>query len=101
MSAAERLILTGRDAEGTAHYEFVEADQAAHAEKMQGLGALVVSRKRGQSILIGADIAVIVCGVDGAQVRLKIVARRDLPVIRSELMMSPHARACLASGRPV
>lgn len=101
MSAAERLLLTGRDSEGTAHYEFVEAEQEAHAEKMQGLGKLVVSRRCGQSILIGEGIAVIVCGIDVSQVRLAVVARRDIPVVRSELVMGPHARACLASGRPV
>ncbi len=46
---------------------------------------LVLSRKVGERILIGPDIAVTVVRVTGGGVRLGIEAPPDLPVVREEL----------------
>jgi carbon storage regulator len=47
---------------------------------------LVVSRRPGQSILIGRDIEVYVLEVDGMQVRVGINAPRSIRVLRRELL---------------
>ncbi|MCC6177618.1 MAG: carbon storage regulator CsrA [Chloroflexi bacterium] len=47
---------------------------------------LVLSRRPGQSILVGKDIEVVVLGSDGAQVRIGIRAPRDVTVLRRELL---------------
>ena len=49
---------------------------------------LVLSRKKGQSIVIGGNIVVTVLSVDGAKVRLGIEAPEEVPVYRAEL--DPH-----------
>ena len=46
---------------------------------------LVLSRKVGERILIGPDIAVTVVRVAGGGVRLGIEAPPELPVVREEL----------------
>ena len=46
---------------------------------------LVLSRKVGERILIGPDIAVTVVRVTGGAVRLGIEAPPELPVVREEL----------------
>lgn len=46
---------------------------------------LVLSRKQGQSIVIGDEIVVTVLEVRGDQVRLGIEAPRELPVNRREI----------------
>ncbi|WP_078061567.1 carbon storage regulator CsrA [Legionella saoudiensis] len=46
---------------------------------------LVLTRKFGQSIVIGNDIVCTVLGVNGNQVRLGIKAPRDLAVYRDEI----------------
>ena len=47
---------------------------------------LVLSRRPGQSILIGKDIEVVVLGSDGVQVRVGIRAPREVMVLRRELL---------------
>jgi carbon storage regulator len=47
---------------------------------------LVLSRRPGQSILIGKDIEVVVLGSDGVQVRVGIRAPREITVLRRELL---------------
>lgn len=51
---------------------------------------LVLSRKPGQSVVIGESIRVTVLEVRGEQVRLGIEAPRELPVNREEI----HALIC-------
>lgn len=46
---------------------------------------LVLTRKSGQSIVIGEDIIVTVLEIRGDQVRLGIQAPRELPVYREEI----------------
>ena len=47
---------------------------------------LVLSRRPGQSIMIGKDIEVVVLGSDGVQVRVGIRAPREVTVLRRELL---------------
>ena len=51
---------------------------------------LVLSRKLNQSIMIGADIRVVVIGVDRDQVKLGIEAPRSVPVHRFEIYEEIH-----------
>ncbi len=46
---------------------------------------LVLSRKVGQRILVGDDIAITVVKLTGGGVRLGIEAPQEMPVIREEL----------------
>ncbi len=46
---------------------------------------LVLSRKRGESILVGDKIRITLLGVRGKSVRLGIEAPREIPVQREEL----------------
>lgn len=46
---------------------------------------LVLTRKSGESIVIGEDIEITVVSVEGEAVRLGIRAPREVPVYRSEI----------------
>jgi carbon storage regulator len=64
------------------------------ADKAQGVGNLVVSRYVGERIMIGDDIEIVVSevgrGAKGMQVRLRVVAPRNIPVLREELFREIH-----------
>jgi carbon storage regulator len=53
-----------------------------HKEKMR---MLVLSRKVGETLLIGEGVAVQVLGVRGRQIRLGVVAPTDVRIRRAEL----------------
>jgi carbon storage regulator len=55
---------------------------------------LILSRKVGQSIVIGGNIVVKIVGVDGEQIKLGIEAPRDVPVHREEVQRE------VEQGRP-
>ena len=59
---------------------------------------LVVSRRPGQSILIGRDIEVFVLEVDGMQVRVGINAPRSIRVLRRELLTQVESENRRAVG---
>lgn len=46
---------------------------------------LILTRRLGESLVIGDDVTVTVLGVKGNQVRLGVNAPRDLPVHRQEI----------------
>ena len=46
---------------------------------------LVLSRKAGETVHIGHDVSVTIVKVNGRQVKLKIDAPRDIPILRDEL----------------
>jgi carbon storage regulator len=48
---------------------------------------LVLTRKRGESIMIGDDIEVRVLSVSGEKIRIGIGAPRDVPVFRKEVYL--------------
>ncbi|NLA27612.1 MAG: carbon storage regulator CsrA [Firmicutes bacterium] len=49
---------------------------------------LVLTRKTGQSIVIGDNITVRVISIDGNTVRLGIEAPRELPIYRQEIYIA-------------
>lgn len=46
---------------------------------------LVISRKKGQSILIGEDVEVTVTKIDDGSVKLSISAPKNITILRKEL----------------
>ncbi|MGB1557883.1 MAG: carbon storage regulator CsrA [Oceanococcaceae bacterium] len=46
---------------------------------------LILTRKRGETVLIGDDIAITVLGVKGQQVRIGIAAPEDVAIHREEV----------------
>ena len=46
---------------------------------------LILSRRAGESLKIGADITVTVLGVRGTQIRIGVTAPKHVPVHREEL----------------
>lgn len=50
-------------------------------------GVLVLTRRIGESIIIGDNIEVVILGVHGAQVRVGVNAPRDVKVWREEIYL--------------
>ena len=46
---------------------------------------LVISRKKGESFLIGSDIEVTIVKVEDGNVKLAIAAPKSIPILRKEL----------------
>jgi carbon storage regulator len=46
---------------------------------------LALTRKKGESIIVGDNVEVVVLGITGEQVRLGIIAPRNIPVHRKEI----------------
>lgn len=59
---------------------------------------LVLSRRAGESILIGGEVEVVILGTDGGQVRVGIRAPRDITVLRKELLQEVEAENRLAAS---
>lgn len=60
---------------------------------------LVLSRKKGQSLLIAGNTVVRVLEIKGNQIRLGIEAPDDVAVMRTELTERQVASACPRDGR--
>ena len=61
---------------------------------------LVLSRKVGETIVIGENIEVTVVEIQGNKVRLGIKAPRTIPVARSELLLPNQAPVLKTSETP-
>jgi carbon storage regulator len=59
---------------------------------------LVLSRKLGESIVIGDDVVITVQQLRNGQVRLGVQAPRSVPVLRQELQSRQGAAECLPAG---
>lgn len=46
---------------------------------------LIITRKKGESLMIGDDIEIIVSKIDDGSVKLGIKAPRDIDILRKEL----------------
>jgi len=61
---------------------------------------LILTRKVGETLMIGAEVAVTIVGVRGDQVKLGINAPRDVEVHREEVYERVQAeRATVKAGR--
>ncbi|HEX4881171.1 MAG TPA: carbon storage regulator CsrA [Porticoccaceae bacterium] len=59
---------------------------------------LILTRRVGETLVIGDDVTVTVLGVKGNQVRLGVNAPRDLPVHREEIYERIQQEKRSASG---
>ena len=62
---------------------------------------LVLTRRIGESITIGSDIAVVVVGVNGKQIRIGVSAPKDIAVHREEIyekIQREHASESMPPG---
>lgn len=64
--------------------------------KGDGGGGLVLSRKIGEKLIIGDVITVEVVELRGGRARLRIVAPRDIPIHREEIVGAPGVVADLS-----
>jgi len=46
---------------------------------------LILTRKIGQSIMLGHDIEIVVSAIDGDQIKIGIQAPKDLKILRKEV----------------
>lgn len=46
---------------------------------------LALTRKKGESIIIGDDIEIVLLGINGEQVKLGVIAPKAIPVYRKEI----------------
>jgi carbon storage regulator len=60
---------------------------------------LILTRRVGQTVIVGQDIAVKIVEVKGNQVRLGIEAPRNVTVHREEIYERIHAEAHRAEGK--
>lgn len=59
---------------------------------------LILTRRKDQTIMIGDDIAVTVCAIEGGGVRLGIEAPKEIQVHRREIYERIRAEKASASG---
>jgi carbon storage regulator len=51
---------------------------------------LVLSRREGESVMIGTDITIVILGVKGRQVRVGIAAPKSTGIYRTEILPNPQ-----------
>lgn len=61
---------------------------------------LILTRRVGESVVIGDDVSVTVLGVKGNQVRLGVNAPRDIAVHREEIYDKIQQESAAAGGAP-
>ncbi len=61
---------------------------------------LTLTRKIGESVCIGDDVKIVVKEIKGKQVRLGIIAPRDIYVCREELYLKIHQANVGATAAP-
>lgn len=61
---------------------------------------LILSRRQGESFLIGSDIKITVLSQRNNQVRIGIDAPRSLPVHREEIVLRDKAKKAAAEAVP-
>ena len=55
---------------------------------------LILTRRRGESIMVGADVCITVLGIQGNQVRIGVNAPKQVPVHRQEIYERIKATQC-------
>jgi carbon storage regulator len=59
---------------------------------------LILTRRVGESVMIGHEITVTVVEVKGTQIRLGIQAAKEIPVLREELCIRAHEEQAQEKG---
>jgi carbon storage regulator len=54
---------------------------------------LILSRYPSQAVIVGHDIQIMVIDIVGGRVRLGIIAPREIPVLRQELLRNKDSTA--------
>lgn len=62
---------------------------------------LVLSRKKGESIVIGNDIEIVIVGVEGDNIKLGIHAPKDIEIYRKEVYEAIQEANREASGNGI
>jgi carbon storage regulator len=60
-------------------YSYIELD------KLEGLRMLILTRRVGETLMVGDDVTITVLGVKGNQVRIGVNAPKDVAVHREEI----------------
>jgi len=55
---------------------------------------LILTRRRGESIMVGDDVCITVLGIQGNQVRIGVNAPKQVPVHRQEIYERIKATQC-------
>lgn len=55
------------------------------------MGSLVVTRKDGEAIHIGSDVMIEVLEINGRRAKIRVVAPKDVQILRGELLHQDHA----------
>lgn len=61
---------------------------------------LVLTRKVGESIIVGDDIEIRVVRIEGDQIRIGIIAPRSIPIVRGELLEEVRKETATAIAPP-
>ncbi|MDH4054995.1 MAG: carbon storage regulator CsrA [Gammaproteobacteria bacterium] len=61
---------------------------------------LILTRRAGETVMIGSDVTITVLGVKGNQVRIGINAPKDVSVHREEIYERIQSEKTGASGAP-
>ena len=61
---------------------------------------LILTRRAGETVMVGSDITITVLGVKGNQVRIGINAPKDVPVHREEIYERIQSEKSAQEGEP-
>lgn len=62
------------------------------------MGSLVVTRKDGEAIHIGNDVVIEVLEINGRRAKIRVVAPKDVQILRGELLQQDHAEQDVTVG---
>lgn len=63
------------------------------------MGSLVVTRKDGEAIHIGDDVVIQVLEINGRRAKIRVVAPKDVQILRGELLHQDHAEQEVTVGK--